>query len=387
MRKTVTEIKDLSRALTTGDITWKDVLPAFYGTSSIVEAIEGVLASISAATGSPPVQSRAFSGRLAMSADKAFEALDTKLKAEMPGFSWVTLRPFMKTPSLPSYAIGVWNDGAVRVETNKENMSGYMITSAAKRRESFDDWINAAILPPNSRKGTVYMMVNGPSGLDFQEVGIAGVELEQQNYTQDALEKYQRIVRELTSVKPFGRLNILEGPPGCGKSWAIRGLLYDCSLSATMVIVPPNLVAELTGPSGLGTILDFRQDHGDRPLVFILEDADEVLAPRNGYNMSGISSLLAMGDGLVGSTMDIRIVATTNATQTELDEAVKRPGRLNVMCHVGPLPAEQASIVFKRLTGNDEQLPELTLAEVYQRAYDSKWKAPEDKTSKTIGFQ
>jgi len=387
MRKTVTEIKDLSKALTMGDITWKDILPAFYGTSSIVEAIEGVLASISAATGSSSVQSRAFSGRLAMSAERAFETLDRKLKEEMPGFVWVTLRPFMKTPDLPSYAVGVWNDGAIRVETNKENMSGYMITTAAKRREAFDNWITAAILPPNSRKGTVYMMVNGPSGLDFQEVGIAGVELEQQNYTEETLEKYKRISHELTSPKPFGRLNILEGPPGCGKSWAIRGLLYDCSLSATMVIVPPNLVAELTGPSGLGTILDFRQDHGDRPLVFILEDADEVLAPRNGYNMSGVSSLLSMGDGLVGSTMDIRVVATTNATQTELDEAVKRPGRLNVMCHVGPLPAEKASSVYKRLTGKDEQLPELTLADIYQRAYDDGWRAPKETSGKTIGFQ
>jgi hypothetical protein len=57
------------------------------------------------------------------------------------------------------------------------------------------------------------------------------------------------------------------------------------------------------------------------------------------------------------------------------------------MCHVGLLPPEQASAVFKRLVGVDEQLTELTLAEVYQKAYDSKWKAPEGKSSKTIGFQ
>jgi ATP-dependent 26S proteasome regulatory subunit len=122
-------------------------------------------------------------------------------------------------------------------------------------------------------------------------------------------------------------------------------------------------------------------------MVLILEDADEVLAPRENGNLSAISGVLNIGDGIVGSTLDIRIVATTNAKETQLDPAVKRPGRLNVFAHVGKLSPEQCSEIYTRLTGRvGEFSKSLVLAEIYQRAYDEGWTGLKETVTRSMGF-
>jgi ATP-dependent 26S proteasome regulatory subunit len=125
----------------------------------------------------------------------------------------------------------------------------------------------------------------------------------------------------------------------------------------------------------------------------IIEDGDACLVPRKSDNMSTISSLLNLSDGIMGSIIDIKMIISTNADIKEMDQAIMRPGRLCRNICVGPLPYEQANKIFIRLMNKDDSKLEYrkyyTLAEIYAKAnnFDSSAEYQNQFSSKrTIGF-
>jgi hypothetical protein len=247
-------------------------------------------------------------------------------------------------------------------------------------------------------KGRVHVLITTSTGPEFKSMGVGGQKLERGNYEDDVLAGYDRIVRDLQAATPAGRVAILDGKPGTGKTFLVRGILDDVK-DVIFVIVPANLIQELAQPGMIPALVGLHQSRGDKPMVFIIEDADEVLAPRAGDNMSSVSAILNLGDGILGQLLDVRIVATTNAHRQDVDEAIKRPGRLSAMVHVGPLGAEKAGEVYTRLTGKPARIyPDMSnplestsmfkgktsLAEVYQICRDSGW-TPAPKERK-LGF-
>lgn len=115
----------------------------------------------------------------------------------------------------------------------------------------------------------------------------------------------------------------------------------------------------------------------DGPIVLVLEDADKVLVNRAAGDMAAISSLLNLGDGILGGVINARILATTNASKLEMDPATRRPGRLCSHVDVGTLDAEHATAVLRRLTGkNITANKPVTLAQVYFAARKHGWMPP-----------
>lgn len=378
MRKTIEELSN------SGQITWKDVLPSFYAAGTIVESIDGVMASLAAAGKGPAPSRFELGNRLLQTQAQTTEELEAMLTPA--GFVRTFQRTSPDNPTANSEIVWTATTGSVKLSYSEDFCSLLMSSTDAELCNQVSDWF-AEVTTDEEDAGTVYYLTEEQGALRFQRMGAGGQELERGNYAPDVLTSYDRLVEELTCKKPKGRLAIFEGPPGTGKSYLLRGLLQDCSKKANLVIVPPSLVPVMVGPSGATLLLKFRAENPTTPLVLILEDADEVLAPRSNGNLGGISGVLNIGDGIVGSTLDIRIVATTNATQTELDAAVKRPGRLNVFQHVGKLTTAQCAEIYQRLTGKEMEFEkELVLAEVYQRAYDSGWKGVKTEAPRAMGF-
>src|SRR5690606_35881131 len=119
---------------------------------------------------------------------------------------------------------------------------------------------------------------------------------------------------------------------------------------------------ELPNTDCFSTIEDFDRALAEGPpeikkknkIVLILEDADDVLAPREQTNMAGIHSILNLTDGILGKILNVRIIATTNALAKSLDRAIIRPGRLCVHSEVGPLSQDHAQRIFEREGGKGE---------------------------------
>jgi SpoVK/Ycf46/Vps4 family AAA+-type ATPase len=150
-------------------------------------------------------------------------------------------------------------------------------------------------------------------------------------------------------------LTIFHGPPGCGKTSYLRALMARLLNQAVFYFLPVSEAAMLSNPRFVGFWIEQTQRHQQQTKIVLLEDAEELLLPRDCGNQDKVSTLLNLADGLLGDHLKLHVIATTNAPVRELDPALLRPGRL-----VG-------SRAFRRLTRSEaQQLAEakgLTLAE------------------------
>lgn len=110
----------------------------------------------------------------------------------------------------------------------------------------------------------------------------------------------------------------------------------------------------------------------EKPLVLIIEDADTMLLPRETDNIAEVSTLLNLTDGLIGQSLDIRVVLTTNAGVFKLDKALTRPGRLCRAIEFPLLDLNHARKIAKRIGKTLKETDEhgkcrsnFSLAEIY----------------------
>lgn len=241
--------------------------------------------------------------------------------------------------------------------------------------------VTVPFLQDNATSSPIYMVSRTPkSGTTFTRLGELNAKMERGNYTPEVLEAFDKAVLDLQSSQPGGRIVLLDGPPGSGKTWLLRALVQSTPVKC--IIVNSTNFNDLMDPEFIGSAYGYFDGPGEstKPMVLLLEDADKLIAPRKGKGASlgGLSSALNIGDGLLSDMMDLRIFATTNAKVTEIDDALKRPGRLSVRIHVPNLPAEQATRILHRLTGVQSEVftGECSLAEVYARARTLGWEPP-----------
>lgn len=270
-------------------------------------------------------------------------------------------------------------------EFESQVMASLMTTDDALIAK-FDEYFKA-----NTHKEKVeeyiYAMVSKQGGIKFQRIGKAFEALERGNYNGEVLKLYDRVINELNSPKPRGRIAIFDGPPGTGKTYMVRAILDD--VKGVHVMIPSHMVASLADPSILPALIDLKSSQ-EEPILLIIEDGDEVIAPRGADNMPAISSVLNLGDGILGACLDIRVVITTNAKRQEMDEAMTRPGRLISIVHIGALEVGEAIAVFNRITGTTEGESrinrKMTVAEIYSMALDGGFQPVTAKQRGKVGF-
>lgn len=229
-------------------------------------------------------------------------------------------------------------------------------------------------LRPAPRKGLMSVLIKTQNGFALHTAGNVGAPLERGNYDGDMIRRYDHLVNCLKSNTPCGRLSILDGPPGTGKSYMIRSL--PLVAPGHYVLVAPSLVGSLSGPDIAPVLLENRKEN--LPVVLIMEDADEALVRRDAGDRTKLSEVLNLGDGLIGQLVDVRLICTTNAGLAELDDAVKRAGRLCSHLRYEELSHDQCDAIRARLTGSDcspghPRGSERTLAAVYRAARPDAW--------------
>ena len=229
---------------------------------------------------------------------------------------------------------------------------------------------------PEKETGRVYLLLDDNGHVCTKSLKIDYVSpLNRGNYVQEVLKDFDHIKKDLGYKDPCGRLVLLDGPPGTGKSYMVRALISETNLK--YLIIPSGIVPSLQGPELMRNLLEL-SEYGREAVVLIVEDADNCLLPRMTDNMTSLSTILNLCDGIVGGMFNIKIIATTNAHIKEMDPALLRPGRLCRRINLAPLPAQHATKLSKKLGHKIKYTDDTILAEVYNKV------APKD--SSNFGF-
>lgn len=183
----------------------------------------------------------------------------------------------------------------------------------------------------------------------------------------------------------LGKIILWHGPPGMGKTYAVRSLARHWSneLDATIeVVLDPELMLSSAGYMRSILLSDERASRArksikrrkaangkdeDRPLrLIVIEDSAELFS-EGCRNTAGFSRLLNLTDGIIGQGLRCMFLLTANEEIGKIDEAVRRAGRCLQQLEFPKFNKSEAQLWLKDngVDGNPKLNDIVSLADLY----------------------
>ena len=215
-----------------------------------------------------------------------------------------------------------------------------------------------------------------PHGIETKPLQITRPKLSiAENYNDDFAEIHTTILNRLSKKNDKG-LVLLQGKPGTGKTSYIRYLITK--IKKQVVFLPPNMAGSITNPNLMNVLIDNPNS------VFVIEDAENIIADREKDGQSPVSVLLNIADGLLSDCLNIQIICSFNTDISKIDSALMRRGRLIAKYEFKELEIEKAQQLSLKLGFPGIFNKPMTLTEIYnQKEKDFM----EVKSKKVIGFE
>ncbi len=215
------------------------------------------------------------------------------------------------------------------------------------------------------------------------------------NYSTHTVRAMDTLINFQPEDVAAGKLILVHGPPGTGKSYALRALMHEwrqwCKpqyiVDAEQFFGDAEYMLNVLLDSEEARYLTLELDEEDRHQewrLITVEDAGEFLKPDASlYEGQALSRLLNLTDGFIGQGLKVLVLLTTNEEIDTLHAAVSREGRCI------------ADILFDKLSPDEvdrwcaqhalaPQGHELNIAELY--ALTREERKISHRRKKTIGF-
>jgi hypothetical protein len=195
------------------------------------------------------------------------------------------------------------------------------------------------------------------------------------NYTANAAKRLTEL-RELGGQVRAGQLLLWHGPPGTGKTHALRALAWEWREWCDMhYVMDPEVLLGAHPDYLVHVLLDAGEEAYEAPppesrwRLLILEDSGELIAAdAKAVTGQALSRLHNLVDGLIGQGFRVMVLITTNEEIRRLHPAVSRPGRCLSSIEFPELPVEVAQRwLEERGVAFDVTRP-LSLADLYALA-------------------
>ncbi len=167
-----------------------------------------------------------------------------------------------------------------------------------------------------------------------------------------------------------GKLILLDGPPGTGKTRAILTLISEWREWCRASVVTDS--DQFFGSATYLNSIIFNSEGMGKWLLIVVEDGDEFINV-DGRETKGqaIARLLNLNDGIVGQGLKLLTLMSTNVQAEKLNPALVRPGRCLATLHFGTFGLEDATawlqakgIAEPNLAENDEGYSLATLYKI-----------------------
>jgi hypothetical protein len=194
----------------------------------------------------------------------------------------------------------------------------------------------------------------------------------EENYSSEARTELDALMA-LEGPGDGGKLILMHGPPGTGKTRSILSLFHAWKdwCSASVVTDSERFFGD---PTYLNDLI-FDYEGVAQWMLIVIEDGDEFIdVGQREHKGQAIARLLNMADGIVGQGLNLMTLITTNVPMERLNPALGRSGRCLADIHVGGFSEDDARTWLtahdldpdrvSELAGQDE----IILADLYAMA-------------------
>ncbi len=228
------------------------------------------------------------------------------------------------------------------------------------------------------KRAAVSILLQGTHGMTTKKVDFTPPVIDDLalNYGANFPDINKKIISKLEESK--SGLMCFHGAAGCGKTTFIKYL--TSKINREFIFIPVGLAGELSSPAFLTLLMNHPN------AILVLEDAEQALQSRetDHWNSATIATLLNITDGILGTLLNITIIATYNADKQTIDKALLRKGRLALDYTFDKLSIEDAHKLAIHLKKDPNQFSGPTsLADIYNAEEETGYIEP---VKKSMGF-